>query len=123
MGAGNANRSGGLDRPSPAQVIADLDKFVGWEADGSPRVAIMREAAALLRRFAPKAGGDPLEDPDYQARSYRLDTDKREKQLRICFFRDHRQKGPLGYLVLETPEIYSLGTDLIKHYDSLEGIK
>jgi hypothetical protein len=120
MGAGNANRSGGLDRPSPAQVIAALTKFADWEPPDSPRAKAMRDAALTLRQLAPQAGD---EDSELHATSYAIETHKPTKELRLSFFKDLDQKGLLGYLVLESPEVYDLGMYLIKNYDKLEGIE
>jgi hypothetical protein len=123
MGAGNANRSGGLDRPSPAKVIADLTKFAEWEPADSPRAITMRDAALALSQLAPRqAGQDPLQDPALHAKSYRIETHPATKELRLAVFRESGHKGVLGYLVLASPEIYDLGTELIKTYDRLEGI-
>lgn len=120
MGTGNANRSGGLDRPSPAQVIAALTKFADWEPLDSPRAKAMRDAALTLRQLAPQSGD---EDAELQAKGYSVETHKPTKELRLAIFKDRDQKALLGYLILESPEIYDLGTELIKHYDKLEGIE
>lgn len=105
-----------------AKTIADLEKFAGWEPRESPRAAAMHEAAGLLRLLGPRPK-HVLDDPNFQARGYQIDMDTRNHQLRLSFFRERQQKGPLGFIILEAPEIYDLGRDLIKHYDNLEGIK
>lgn len=142
MGTGNADNSRRMDRPKAAQVtqiiqalaargdkaiaqsIADLDKFANWEPTDSPRATVMREAADILRKLAPRQpGGDPLDDPALQAKSFRIDTETDAKELRLAIYSDWDQKGLLGYMILATPEIYDLGTDLIRRYDNLEGIE
>jgi|ERR1700726_2496128 len=121
MGTGNANRSGGLDRPSPAKVIADLTKFADWEPADSPRAIAMRNAVLTLSQLAPRqAGQDPLIDPTLHAKNYSVEAHPATKEVRLAIFREGRV---LGYLVLASPEIYDLGTELIKNYDKLEGIE
>jgi hypothetical protein len=124
MSDGNADSGRRMDRPTAQKVIADLTKFADWEPADSPRAAAMREAADVLRQLAPRqSDSDQLEDTALQAVGFRLDVEHESKQLRIAFFKDRGQKGLLGYMVLECPEIYDLGTDLIRRYDQLEGIE
>jgi hypothetical protein len=112
-----------MDRPTAAKVIADLTKFADWEPADSPRAIAMRDAAEWMRQFAPRHGADdPLDDPALQARSYAIETHAPTKTMRFSIYRENGQKGLLGYTILESPEIYELGTDLIKRYDKLEGI-
>jgi hypothetical protein len=84
----------------------------------------MRDAVECLRRLAPRQSGDnPLDDPAFHANSYSIETHDPTKELRIAFYRDKGQTGLLGYMVLESPEVYDLSKHLTKHYDRLEGIE
>ncbi len=125
MGTGNADCGGGLDRPSPAKVIADLDKFAQWEPPESPRAVAMREAAAALRALAPRQPiKNPLDDPEFQACGYKTELSKDDdKLLRLTFYGATGNRRPLGFMILRSPEVYDMSTHLLRKYDELEGIE
>lgn len=100
-------------------IITELEKFADWEPKDSPRALAMRSAATALRQLS----GGAIEDPSLQAKSLSIEVEPDTKELRLAIYREHKQEGLLGYLILETPEVYDLGTDLLKRYDKLEGIK
>lgn len=133
MTNGNANRSGGLDRPAATEMIGGvvpeglvkrLDTMATWEPDDSPRAAALREAADTLRAWPPKqSDGKRLENPAFEINGYRVDPAENIKQMRIVFYGEHGQKQVLGHLTLDTPEAYEFAALILKNYDALEGIK
>ena len=113
-----------LQRLTIAQMIANLDKLAGFGSPDDPRSTAIRDAAAMLRELSPRqANVDPLEDPELQAHCYRTDMDTDSKQVRILFFRDRNQQRLLGYMLMDSPEVYDVASTLMRKYDKLEGIE
>lgn len=132
MGTGNANRSGGLDRPKatemidgvvPEGLIKRLDSMVNWEPPDSPRAAAIREAADVLRNLPPKqSDAKRLDNLALAIKGYRIDTSEDPKEMRIVFFGLHGQKHVLGYLTFDSSEAYEFASGILRNYDELEGI-
>ncbi len=108
----------------PENLCRDLEKFAAWEPADSPRAVAMREAAATLRKM-PVVMSDHkrIDDAAFAIQSYRIDTSVESKDMRIVFFNLAGQKTLLGYLEMKAPASYDFATDVLKHYDELEGIK
>jgi hypothetical protein len=126
-----------------AKAVADLEKFAGWEPPESDRAKAMLEAAATLRsademvnaaNAACKVASGLLEkqtallekresDPEYHANAFSTSVNMEEKKVRFTLYKESNKTGPLGYMILTTPEVYDVAQAFLEEYDKLEGIK
>src|SRR3954468_23805605 len=126
MGTRNANRCRGLDRTEASEMIIPeglidrLDLFSRETAD-DPRAAAIKEAADVLRALPGKmSDGKRLESELFAAKGYRIDTNLKDKELRIPIYGAVGNKQVLAYLVLTSPEAYEMAQLILKNYDLLE---
>jgi fermentation-respiration switch protein FrsA (DUF1100 family) len=128
MGAGNADRRGGLGRPEAAKMNvttlpADLEKLAALGHPDDPRTSAMLAAADVLRLFLScRSRKNPLNDPLLQAVGYTTELHQESQTMRLAFYRSRGHKEPIAYMILETPEVYELASVLLSDYDKLEGI-
>ena len=102
-----------------AQALEQKEALLGQAAEK------LGEAADTINRLnaARQQPKNPLEDPELQAHCYRTDMDTDSKQVRILFFRDRNQQRLLGYMLMDSPEVYDVASTLMRKYDKLEGIE
>jgi hypothetical protein len=65
---------------------------------------------------------DPLDNPDCMAHGYRADLDNKNKQARLVFYKTEDRKEILGFMLLESNELYEFAEYLLRNYDKLEGL-
>lgn len=108
----------------PETLCRDLEKFAAWEPADSPRAVAMRDAAKVLATLPTRQRDkDRLDSDAFEIKGYRIDTSDESKAMRIVFFNLVGQKSVLGYLELSSDGAYNFATDVLKHYDQVEGIK
>lgn len=62
-----------------------------------------------------------LDDDTFEVGGYCIAVHDESKMTRLVFYSTTRQV--LGYMVLESTEVYEMAQKLLKNYDMLEGIK
>lgn len=108
----------------PENLCRDLEKFAAWEPADSPRAVAMRDAAKVLASLPTRQRDDDrLDSNAFEIKGYRIDTSDDPKAMRIVFYNLAGQKSVLGYLELSSDGAYNFSSDVLKHYDKLEGIK
>lgn len=132
MGKHNAGRSGGVDRPTAAQMT----EFRAVPESVSPeglmaRAEFMRAtdpscarhlelAAEEIRKLRGQPSKKAVEDDADQATRYVTASDVKLKAGTLTLFRD---KKLLGFLIMSVEEVYEIATNLLHLYDKIEGIK
>jgi hypothetical protein len=114
-----------MDRAKAAQMTIISPEGLRVRADAMRKrgdESCARHLELAADALAGPSPRDPLDDPSFQALSFQIDTTNETRELRLAIYRDRDQKSLLGYMVLTSPEVYELGTDLIRYYDQLEGI-
>jgi hypothetical protein len=131
MGEHNAGGSGGLERPT----VAEMNEAVPIPESVTPeglraRANIVRRALGdescarhlelaadeIARLKASKRGDDPA----LEATAYSTAVEKSTREAKLTLL---REKRVLGYLVIPCEKVYDIGTHLLHLYDQLEGIE
>lgn len=108
----------------PEGLVERLDKMRAWVLPGSPIEDVLAESADVLRKLPVRSGdADRINNPDFLAQSYSIETADEEKEVRLSMFTRHGQRGLLSYMVMGSSEAYELAHAILKAYDSVEGIK
>lgn len=108
----------------PEGLVDRLVHFQQWVLPGSPIQQALKDAAAALSALPVKSSdASRLKNEAFLAKGYRIETNEKDKEMRLVFYNERGGKGTVAYMVLESPEAYEFATDVLKNYDRLEGVK
>jgi hypothetical protein len=89
------------------------------EVEGKHKGAMMLAAATITELVNNGKRRKGLKDPALEATHYLCQIDQDAGEARIAFF--YKEKT-LSYMLMDSPGLYKVASDLLRCYDRLEGI-
>jgi hypothetical protein len=136
MGENDAGRSGGLERPTTAEMSeavtipqsvtpeglrarADIIRKAIGDESCARHLELAADEITKLRATG-QAEKSPLEDKNLAGTSYQTEAYPKTRESRLVIYRG---KKVIGFIVLDAEETYECGKEFIRAYDKIEGLE